>query len=49
MPNKLNISMLDKAAQSIENSKGVFVIDYRGLTVKETQGLRRALREAELT
>ena len=46
MPNKLNISMLDKAAQSIENSKGVFVIDYRGLTVKETQGLRRALREA---
>ncbi len=28
------------------SSKGVFVVDYRGLTVKEAQELRRALREA---
>lgn len=46
MPNKLNISMLDKAKETIESSKGVFVINYHGLTVKETQGLRRSLREA---
>ena len=31
---------------SIEASSGVFVFDYRGLTVKEAQELRRALREA---
>ena len=46
MPNKLNVSMLEKAQDSLANSKGLFVIDYRGLTVKETQGLRRALSEA---
>ena len=46
MPNKLNVSMLEKAQESLANSKGLFVIDYRGLTVKETQGLRRALSEA---
>ena len=46
MPNKSNIEMLDKIKASIENSKGFFVVDYRGLTVKESQELRRALREA---
>lgn len=38
--------MLEKVKGSIEASKGVFVVDYRGLTVKEAQELRRALREA---
>ena len=46
MPNKSNVEMLDKIKASIENSKGFFVVDYRGLTVKESQELRRALREA---
>ncbi|WP_058270995.1 50S ribosomal protein L10 [Olsenella massiliensis] len=46
MPNKNNIAMLEKVADSLEHSKGVFVIDYRGLSVKETQELRRALTEA---
>lgn len=46
MPAKSNIEMLEKISQSLDNSKGLFVIDYRGLTVKETQELRRALREA---
>lgn len=46
MPNAKNVEMLKKAAESLENSKGVFFVDYRGLTVKETQELRRALREA---
>ena len=46
MPNKSNVEMLEKVKQSIESSKGFFVIDYRGLTVKEAQQVRRALREA---
>lgn len=46
MPAQSKIDMLEKVNQSIETSKGVFFIDYRGLSVKETQELRRALREA---
>ena len=46
MPAQSNIEMLEKAENSIKNSKGLFVIDYRGLTVAESQDLRRALREA---
>lgn len=46
MPNKNNVEMLEKIKGSIENSKGFFVVDYRGLTVKESQDLRRTLREA---
>ena len=46
MPCSANVNMLEKIAGSIENSKGVFVIDYLGLSVKETQQVRRALREA---
>ena len=46
MPNKSNVEMLEKVKGSIEASKGFFVIDYRGLTVKESQDLRRTLREA---
>ncbi len=45
MPNKKNVEMLEKAKASIEGSKGFFVIDYRGVSVKEVQGVRRALRE----
>ena len=44
MPCTANVNMLEKVAGSIEASKGVFVIDYLGLSVKETQELRRALR-----
>lgn len=46
MPAQSNIDMLEKVKGSIEASKGVFVVDYRGLTVKEAQELRRALRKA---
>ncbi len=45
MPNKNNVEMLQKIKDSIEASKGFFVVDYRGLTVKEAQEVRRALRE----
>ena len=46
MPSKSNVAMLEKVAGSLEASSGVFVVDYRGLSVKETQEVRRALREA---
>ena len=46
MPNKSNVEMLSNIKDSLQTSKGFFVIDYRGLTVKESQELRRALREA---
>ena len=45
MPSKSNVEMLERASKSIESSKGLFVVDYRGLSVKETQQVRRALRE----
>ena len=46
MPSKSNVEMLEKVSASLEASNGVFVVDYRGLSVKETQEVRRALREA---
>jgi large subunit ribosomal protein L10 len=38
--------MLEKVNASLEDSQGFYVVDYRGLTVKETQELRRSIREA---
>lgn len=46
MPAQSKIDMLEKISQSLEANKGMFVIDYRGLSVKEAQELRRSLREA---
>ena len=46
MPSKSNVDMLEKVSGSIDASNGVFVVDYRGLSVKETQEVRRALRAA---
>lgn len=46
MPAQSKFDMLDKVNASLADSKGFFVVDYRGLTVKEAQELRRKLREA---
>ena len=46
MPSKSNVDMLEKVSGSLEASQVVFVVDYRGLSVKETQEVRRALRAA---
>lgn len=46
MPNSSNVAMLDRVAQSLEASQGFYVVDYRGLTVKQVQEVRRALTEA---
>lgn len=46
MPNKQNVAMLEKVAESLEASKGFYIVDYRGLSVKEVQEVRRALTAA---
>ena len=46
MPAQSKYDMLAKVNETLEASTGFYVVDYRGLTVKETQELRRALREA---
>ena len=45
MPAQSKIDMLDKINAVLEESSGFYVVDYRGLTVKESQELRRSLRE----
>lgn len=46
MPAQSKLDMLDKISASLKESEGVFIIDYRGLSVKDAQELRRTLREA---
>ena len=46
MPAQSKIDMLAKVNETLEASQGFYVVDYRGLTVKESQELRRSLREA---
>ena len=46
MPAQSKIDMLNKVKAQLEESSGFYVVDYRGLTVKESQELRRSLREA---
>lgn len=46
MPAQSKFDMLEKVNASLEASEGFYVVDYRGLTVKETQELRRSIREA---
>ena len=46
MPAQSKYDMLEKVNASLAEAGGFYVIDYRGLTVKETQELRRAIREA---
>ena len=45
MPAQSKYEMLEKVNTSLDASQGLFVVDYRGLTVKETQEFRRSLRE----
>ncbi len=46
MPAQSKYEMLEKVNASLEASQGFYVLDYRGLTVKESQELRRQIREA---
>lgn len=46
MPNKQNIENVEKIAEELSGVSAMWVVDYRGLTVKEAETLRRAVREA---
>lgn len=47
MPNAQNQEMLSNIKTDLGNSSAMWVVDYRGLTVKEIQALRRSIREAD--
>ncbi|ACV21896.1 50S ribosomal protein L10 [Slackia heliotrinireducens] len=46
MPNKNNIASVEKITEELKAANAMWVVDYRGLTVKEAEVLRRAVREA---
>ena len=46
MPNAQNVETLAKIKDDIEGASAIWVVDYRGLTVKQAQQLRREIREA---
>ena len=46
MPNARNLEMMEKIKADLEGVSAVWVVDACGLTVKETEQLRRAIREA---
>lgn len=47
MPNKQNVANVAKIAEELEGVTALWVVDYRGLTVKEAETLRRSIREAD--
>lgn len=49
MPNAQNTEMLANIKADLEGAKAMWVVDYRGLTVKEIQNLRRSIRDAGAT
>lgn len=49
MPNAQNQEMLENIKADLEGESAMWVVDYRGLTVKEIQELRRSIREAGAT
>ena len=46
MPNAQNKDTLAKIKEELEGINALWVVDYRGLTVKQVQQLRRDIREA---
>lgn len=47
MPNAQNTEMLANIKADLADVSAVWVVDYRGLTVKEIQQLRNSIREAD--
>lgn len=47
MPNAQNQAMMTSIKEDLADVKAVWVVDYRGLSVKEVEGLRRDIREAD--
>ena len=46
MPNAQNVEMLDQIKADLTDINAMWIVDYRGLTVKEVQDLRVKIREA---
>ena len=46
MPNASNIAMMENVKADLDGVVAMWVVDYRGLTVKEAEDLRRQVREA---
>ena len=44
---ELKAPIVQEIAESIKDAQSVVIVDYRGLTVKQIQELRRAIREAD--
>lgn len=49
MPNAQNTEMLAKIKADLDGVSAVWVVDYRGLSVKEMESLRGVIREADST
>ena len=47
MPNADNIAMLEQIKTDLDGCGAMWIVDYRGLTVKQIQELRRAIRGAD--
>lgn len=47
MPNKHNVESLANIKEDIQDISAMWVVDYRGLTVKQIQELRRNIRESQ--
>lgn len=44
MPTKQKAEIIEKIKHEFENAEAVFLVDYKGLTVKQAEGLRNELR-----
>lgn len=49
MPNAENVKLLEEIKEDLSGAGAMWVVDYRGLTVKQIQELRRAIRGADAT
>lgn len=47
MPTQAKQDQINEIAARLEQAAGMYVVDYRGLSVKKSEELRRALREAD--
>lgn len=47
MPNKQNIAGVEQLTADLKEITAMWVVDYRGLTVKQSEALRRSIREAD--
>lgn len=49
MPTQKKIDQAAKIAEVLKESEGFYIINYRGMTVKQSETLRHKLREADAT